>query len=323
MVHKLNNAQKRGLLIGLAALVLLAGWRLRARQLADAASATEVMTEGVAKPTNARVELNTADTTLLQTVKGIGPASARRIVKYRSLIGGFTHTDQLLKVWGITPENFIRIEEQVFVDTTTTTFAALKKGKFNAYAQQSYPSRPRRSYKDGFSSTKFETVAPQAAREPVNSPAAVEASQPSANGSAKSTFSRQLLDINTADSSALVEVSGIGPGTARNIVKYRSLIFYFDNLEQLAEVWGIRPENLERMKPYLSVGNSKQSMPHLKINEMGVDELGKHKYLGYKEAKILVAYREKHGPFADFAALQQVLGVAPEKLEKIKPYLVF
>lgn len=323
MVHKLNNAQKRGLLIGLAALVLLAGWRLRARHLENSAPLIETASEGPEKPKSARIELNTADTTLLQTVKGIGPASARRIVKYRSLIGGFTHTDQLLKVWGITPENFIRIEEQVFVDTTTTTFAALKKGKFNPYAQQSYPQRPRGSYKDGFSSTKFEAVSPQASREPGNSPAAVEASQPSASGSAKSTFSRQLLDINTADSSALLEISGIGPGTARNIVKYRSLIFYFDNLDQLSEVWGIRPENLERMKPYLSVGNSKQSMPHLKINEMGVDELGKHKYLGYKEAKILVAYREKHGPFADFAALQQVLGVAPEKLDKIKPYLVF
>ncbi|MBK9453367.1 MAG: helix-hairpin-helix domain-containing protein [Bacteroidetes bacterium] len=140
MVHKLNNAQKRGLLIGLAALVLLAGWRLRARHLENSAPLIETASEGPEKPKSARIELNTADTTLLQTVKGIGPASARRIVKYRSLIGGFTHTDQLLKVWGITPENFIRIEEQVFVDTTTTTFAALKKGKFNPYAQQSYPS---------------------------------------------------------------------------------------------------------------------------------------------------------------------------------------
>ncbi|MBL0020424.1 MAG: helix-hairpin-helix domain-containing protein [Bacteroidetes bacterium] len=151
MVHKLNNAQKRGLLIGLAALVLLAGWRLRARHLENSAPLIETASEGPEKPKSARIELNTADTTLLQTVKGIGPASARRIVKYRSLIGGFTHTDHLLKVWGITPENFIRIEEQVFVDTTTTTFAALKKGKFNPYAQQSYPQRPRGSYKDGFS----------------------------------------------------------------------------------------------------------------------------------------------------------------------------
>ncbi len=322
MIQKLNNAQKRGLLIGLTALVLLAGWRWRATQLSNTDTTTSSLEESLQKPLETRVELNSADTTLLQTVKGIGPASARRIVKYRSLIGGFTNTDQLLKVWGITPENFIRIEEQVYIDTTTTEFAALKDGKFEPYPQHSFERsspRPRfqRFYPPAIESSKDKALNSQEKQTATN------ASQPAANSPSKAFTPRTLIDLNTADSTTLVEISGIGPGTARNIVKYRALIFYFDNLEQLSEVWGIRPENLERMKPYLSVGNSKEAMPHLKINEMGVDEMGKHKYLGYKDAKILVAYREKHGPYADFSALQQVLGVDPAKLEKVKPYLEY
>ncbi|HEX2900094.1 MAG TPA: helix-hairpin-helix domain-containing protein [Bacteroidia bacterium] len=319
MLQQLNNAQKRGLLIGLVALVLLAGWRWRASQRdLEPALAESIAEKGSAKA-GIRVELNTADTTLLQTVKGIGPASARRIVKYRALVGGFTQTDQLLKVWGITPENFIRIEEQVYVDTTTAAFAELKKGKFVTHSRPNYPNYAHRNPSGGHGRSHGRQ---DAASTPEASNFAA-APQPASDAPAKAIAPRQPLDINTADSTALVAISGIGPATARNIVKYRSLIFFFDSIDQLAEVWGIHPENLDRMKPHLSVGAAKHSMPHLKINEMGVDELGKHKYLGYKEARILVSYRDLHGRFADFAALQKVLGIAPEKLEKLKPYLLF
>lgn len=62
------------------------------------------------------VNINTADSALLTTIKGIGPAFSARIVKYRNLLGGFRTKEQLLEVYGITPEVYEGIEEQVFVD---------------------------------------------------------------------------------------------------------------------------------------------------------------------------------------------------------------
>lgn len=278
------------------------------------------------------VELNSADTMLLQTVKGIGAATARRIVRYRELIGGFTSTEQLLKVWGITPESFVRIEEQVRVDTTTLAFSTLRAAHLQRKSRSPnfYPSysetrhyRPRENesrMSRGQPSQSVTTHVPGAGQSSGNG------SQPTqlANAEPKAPlFPRRQLDINTADSSALVEISGIGPASARNIVKYRSLIFFYESLDQLSEVWGIRPENLERMKPYLKVGDDRNSLPHLKINEMGVDELGRHKYLGFKDARIIVAYRDMHGPFADMAALRQVQVITEEKWQKLEPYIVF
>ena len=44
------------------------------------------------------VELNSADTLELDKIRGIGPAFARRIVKYRERIGGFYKKEQLMEV---------------------------------------------------------------------------------------------------------------------------------------------------------------------------------------------------------------------------------
>jgi competence ComEA-like helix-hairpin-helix protein len=45
--------------------------------------------------------LNEADTTQFQGIYGIGPALARRIVKYREGLGGFVSNEQLKEVYGL------------------------------------------------------------------------------------------------------------------------------------------------------------------------------------------------------------------------------
>lgn len=46
------------------------------------------------------VDLNTADSVTLLTLYGVGPSFARRIIKYRNLLGGFYDKSQLLEVYG-------------------------------------------------------------------------------------------------------------------------------------------------------------------------------------------------------------------------------
>jgi DNA uptake protein ComE-like DNA-binding protein len=46
------------------------------------------------------VDLNTADSVTLLTLYGIGPSFAKRIIKYRNLLGGFYDKSQLLEVYG-------------------------------------------------------------------------------------------------------------------------------------------------------------------------------------------------------------------------------
>lgn len=65
-----------------------------------------------------QVELNGADSSELVSVKGIGPAFARRIIRYREKLGGFSDVGQLLEVYGIDSAHFSRISKGVFVDAS-------------------------------------------------------------------------------------------------------------------------------------------------------------------------------------------------------------
>ncbi len=65
------------------------------------------------------IELNSADTLTLQLLHGIGPAYASRIVKYRQRLGGFVSTDQLLEVYGFTPELLAHIEPFLTLDPSS------------------------------------------------------------------------------------------------------------------------------------------------------------------------------------------------------------
>lgn len=65
------------------------------------------------------VELNTADTLELTAVRGIGPAFARSIVKYRETLGGFHSLDQLNEVYILQdkPEAVTALKEFLILDT--------------------------------------------------------------------------------------------------------------------------------------------------------------------------------------------------------------
>ncbi|MCM1531143.1 MAG: helix-hairpin-helix domain-containing protein [Bacteroides sp.] len=61
------------------------------------------------------VDLNKADTFDLQEIHGIGPAFAKRIVKYRESLGGFVCIEQLHEVWGIDSSLFENIKTHVYI----------------------------------------------------------------------------------------------------------------------------------------------------------------------------------------------------------------
>ena len=62
-----------------------------------------------------RIDLNTASSEELQTINGIGPVTADRIITHRKSIGRFTSIDQLLDVKGIGAKTLANIRDQVVV----------------------------------------------------------------------------------------------------------------------------------------------------------------------------------------------------------------
>ena len=74
----------------------------------------------------APVNLNTATATQLESLSGIGPAMAQRIVEYRQQNGGFKKVEELMNVRGIGEASFLKLKALITVTTPRTERAAVQ-----------------------------------------------------------------------------------------------------------------------------------------------------------------------------------------------------
>lgn len=56
------------------------------------------------------IELNLTDSIQLISIKGIGPIYAKKILKYRAILGGFNSVNQLIEVYGFTEELYNQLK---------------------------------------------------------------------------------------------------------------------------------------------------------------------------------------------------------------------
>ncbi|MBP6978471.1 MAG: helix-hairpin-helix domain-containing protein [Bacteroidales bacterium] len=129
----------------------------------------------------------------------------------------------------------------------------------------------------------------------------------------------QVVELNSADSLALVRLPGIGPVLARRIMKYRESLGGFHDLAQLKEIYGMDTIALKAIIPYLKVDEA--AVLKMELNEATFKELLHHPYLEYEEVKLIVNYRDRHHPLDSLEQLYQINGLEPGLIRRIQPYL--
>lgn len=77
------------------------------------------------------IELNTADSAKLTELKGIGPAFAMRIVRYRGRLGGFYRKEQLKEITGIDSLKYAGLSSQVMVNPAKVNKIKINTVSFN------------------------------------------------------------------------------------------------------------------------------------------------------------------------------------------------
>jgi DNA uptake protein ComE-like DNA-binding protein len=139
--------------------------------------------------------------------------------------------------------------------------------------------------------------------------------------SAKVSDRIKRLPFSEADSVVLQIVPGIGALTAGRIIKHRENLGGYIQIDQLHEVFGLKSETIPVIWEYFDF--DRVAPRQIEINAVPVEELAKHPYISYQEAKVLVAYRLQHGPYRQLDDLLKVKIFKADWVNKIGPYLDF
>ncbi len=135
----------------------------------------------------------------------------------------------------------------------------------------------------------------------------------------KKAFVKPLINLNLADTTELVKLNGIGPSYARRIYKYRMLLGGFYEIAQLREVWNLPDSIIQKIEPFVTINPN--DIATLSINNDEVETVGKHPYIKFTAARLLVAYREQHGKFTTIETSKRAMMQNDSMFNKVKPYL--
>ncbi|GAB3581334.1 hypothetical protein GCM10027345_24000 [Hymenobacter daeguensis] len=242
-------------------------------------------------PQVARVRLAPFDPNTLSAegweARGVPHFVASRMVKYREAAGGFKAKAQVKKMYGLEDSVYQRL----------------------APFMQLPDEAPRRDY-------AASRPGPDGKLPPFASADGAPAKFP------RKPRNLRPFDLNTADTTQLMQIRGIGAGRARWVVRYRNQLGGYLREDQLDEVFVLRdaPDLRDSLRKYTFIAPG-FAPKTLNVNTATFDELYLQPYIGKPRARIIVAYRQQHGPFKTVEDLKQIPILKPADWEKMRPYV--
>ena len=143
------------------------------------------------------------------------------------------------------------------------------------------------------------------------------------------------VNVNTASSSELESLPGIGPSKAAAIMQYRTDNGPFESLSQLDSVPGIGPATLQNISSLVvfsgdstvsvtapsksSASSSASTGQVININTASQTDLTTLPGVGPSKAAAIIEYRQANGVFSACSDLQRVRGIGDATVKNISP----
>ena len=221
---------------------------------------------------------NTADSTQLLRL-GLQPWQVRNIYKYRAKGGIYRQKEDFAKLYGLTVKQYRELEPYIRISSDYQPAAMLVGGARD--------SRDTRESRD--SSLRY----PVKIKE------------------------NEHVVLNTADTTQLRTVPGIGTYYAKEIVRHGQWLGGYVSVDQLDEIEGFPQES----KKYFVIQGA--SPKKLNVNKLDLQQLRKHPYINYYQAKTILDYRRLHGKITSLDDLRLSKDFPPEAIRRLEPYVEF
>ena len=228
---------------------------------------------------------NTADSTQLLRL-GLAPWQVRSIYRYRAKGGIFRQPSDFARLYGLTRKQYRELRPYIRISPDYLPAA-------DYYA-------PRRTGDDARSVDSSATKAPRytyTARHKLRP--------------------GEHIAINSADTTQLQKIPGIGSAYARMIIRYRERLGGFITMAQVLES-GPVPESALR---YITIDATQ--VRKLNINKLSLNQLRRHPYINFYQAKAICEYRRLHGPLHSLEELRFSPDFPPAQIERLQPYVTF
>lgn len=126
-----------------------------------------------------------------------------------------------------------------------------------------------------------------------------------------------IIDVNTADTSILKKIPGIGRVISRNVVNYRNRLGGFYDVRQLLEVKYVDSTLLVWFQVKSGVFRK------INVNKADIDELRSHPYMDFYKAKSIIDFRRKRGRISSISQLSMFKEFTEEDIARLGHYLSF
>ena len=245
---------------------------------------------------------NTADSTQLLRL-GLQSWQVRNIYKYRAAGGIYRQKTDFARLYGLTVKQYRELEPYIRISDDYLPASTLLK-------------QERRTSQGSFSQNRGNWTRNQRDRSrdsvrqnhgpvpliPLNSP---------------KLRPGETVVLNTADTTALKTIPGIGPYYARKIVQYGQRLGGYVNVDQLDEIEDFPSE----AKSFLVVCDAHPQK--LNLNKLSLNELKRHPYITFFMARAITDYRRLHGPLHSLSDLRLSRDFPQEVIERLEPYVEF
>lgn len=131
----------------------------------------------------------------------------------------------------------------------------------------------------------------------------------------------KIVEINGADSTTLVSLSGIGEGSVMHIIRYRELLGGYYSPTQLLELDAVTTENFYKFSSQIWCDSAK--IKKININFATPSEMMTHPYLTSRMLKRIINTRELKGGWSTIEEMIKDRIFTKDEANRIAPYLDF